>query len=525
MSKFKKLTKNGETFYPIASTEGLINKNGDVVGEINDIFDISEYNASGDPLVLEKYGNLYSALQNIPLSKQKGGMTVRFVQSSDNKYVQFRLTNQTFSSDPSNWVEDSSNISGASKIHNGEFNANTTTEEGWYDAVILGRPEGCESDEKLFMYQSQNGGQFAYSRRNSGKTWHRLGNGALPGTSWHPWVETTHDDYCLQHSTAMSQKSYTVAEVFNYLGWQHPDQLGYGQDPNTELAEVYAGDNAEVSTLHLYRQIHLRPNDIIKVRCTYRRGFSNQGVNTYPFDSDAYLYVNDQEAKGHDLAHLKSDIIKVRSLGSWGFPFTEGETGWQDLAFIRDRFFQDNTEYGWHYLKSNVNEEGDYYLQIAGDFSSGGSWFVIDKVIIFCQQDELVITEEEYDMSPLSIGTLDITTSFPFTVTDSVDHLTLSTNITESALNLNITAGHIVGDATIEYSDSPGTKLNCYAIIDSVDNSHITITLITKERGELQNNIHLFFDKSDFTGNLLFEYLGTGNVLFYTLRLKKIFVG
>jgi hypothetical protein len=55
-------------------------------------FDISAYHATGG--VLAKYADLTAALgtngANIPEAIRKGGMSVKYVQTSDNKYVQFR---------------------------------------------------------------------------------------------------------------------------------------------------------------------------------------------------------------------------------------------------------------------------------------------------------------------------------------------------------------------------------------------------------------------------------------------------
>ena len=72
----------------------------------NDTFDISAYNATGD--VLAKYVDLSSALDggsNIPEAFRKGGMSVKFVRSSDNNsvYVQYRLMTQNFTTDTSKW--------------------------------------------------------------------------------------------------------------------------------------------------------------------------------------------------------------------------------------------------------------------------------------------------------------------------------------------------------------------------------------------------------------------------------------
>jgi len=105
MSEIRNLTRNGETFYPLCSSEGLVNRDGNVVGEINDIFDISEYNSntSTTPPTLATYASLDLALAAIPTTKRKGGMTIRYVQSSDNEYVQYRLMSETFNTTVVNW--------------------------------------------------------------------------------------------------------------------------------------------------------------------------------------------------------------------------------------------------------------------------------------------------------------------------------------------------------------------------------------------------------------------------------------
>ena len=70
------------------------------------IFDISAYHATGD--VLAKYADLTAALgtngANIPDALRKGGMSVKFVQSSDNKYIQARLMADEFTTDTTQWA-------------------------------------------------------------------------------------------------------------------------------------------------------------------------------------------------------------------------------------------------------------------------------------------------------------------------------------------------------------------------------------------------------------------------------------
>ena len=60
------------------------------------IFDISEYTGNS-------YSTLTDALNAIPQAKQKGGMTIRYVPTNDNKYVQYRLMADEWSTTPSDW--------------------------------------------------------------------------------------------------------------------------------------------------------------------------------------------------------------------------------------------------------------------------------------------------------------------------------------------------------------------------------------------------------------------------------------
>ena len=75
-----------------------------VKSQIGEVFDISVYNNNA------KYADLAAALgtngANIPQSLQKGGMSVKFVQSSDNKYVQYRLTASGWSTDIHDWTSE-----------------------------------------------------------------------------------------------------------------------------------------------------------------------------------------------------------------------------------------------------------------------------------------------------------------------------------------------------------------------------------------------------------------------------------
>lgn len=73
--------------------------------QIDEVFDISAYHANAT------YTDLAAALgtngDNVPSSLHKGGMSIKFVQSSvqssDNKYVQYRLMSNTFNTTVTNW--------------------------------------------------------------------------------------------------------------------------------------------------------------------------------------------------------------------------------------------------------------------------------------------------------------------------------------------------------------------------------------------------------------------------------------
>lgn len=71
-----------------------------VKSQIDEVYDISAHHSNNT------YVDLAAALDggnNIPQSLQKGGMSVKFVQSSDNKYIQARCMAQNFTTDVTQW--------------------------------------------------------------------------------------------------------------------------------------------------------------------------------------------------------------------------------------------------------------------------------------------------------------------------------------------------------------------------------------------------------------------------------------
>ena len=82
-------------------------------------FDISVYKAVDG--VLAKFDDLSQALgtngANVPAAARKPGMSVCFVQSSDNKYVQYRLMSDEFTKDITQWAIDDESV----YVENPEF--------------------------------------------------------------------------------------------------------------------------------------------------------------------------------------------------------------------------------------------------------------------------------------------------------------------------------------------------------------------------------------------------------------------
>jgi len=73
-----------------------ININNNDSNYAHSIFDISEYTG-------KTYDTMSDALADVPDGKKKGGMTVSFVSTSDNKYIQARCMAQNFTTDVTQW--------------------------------------------------------------------------------------------------------------------------------------------------------------------------------------------------------------------------------------------------------------------------------------------------------------------------------------------------------------------------------------------------------------------------------------
>jgi hypothetical protein len=86
---------------PKKASQNLVTSGGvfDNMGAL----DVSELNATENPHTIAKYVDLSAALAAVLTDYQKGGMSIKFVQSSDNNYVQFRCMADEFTTDVTKW--------------------------------------------------------------------------------------------------------------------------------------------------------------------------------------------------------------------------------------------------------------------------------------------------------------------------------------------------------------------------------------------------------------------------------------
>lgn len=106
-----------------------------VKSQVNEIFDITVYNSN------TKYADLTAALgvdgANVPESIRRGGMSIKFIQdsaqSSDNKYVQYRLMSDSFNTIIANWqgVDDEPTVGSENLVKSG----GVTLKEHYIDEI------------------------------------------------------------------------------------------------------------------------------------------------------------------------------------------------------------------------------------------------------------------------------------------------------------------------------------------------------------------------------------------------------
>lgn len=136
---------------------------GQYQNEINQsagAFDISEYNKSGDTPAT--YATLALALAGVPSTQQKGGMTIKYIDSTTSKYVQYRLTATAWSTTTADWqgVDDEPMVGSANLVKSGGVADNYARKDGTYDTLGVGVAKDLMgADEREFSGEtfSHNG--------------------------------------------------------------------------------------------------------------------------------------------------------------------------------------------------------------------------------------------------------------------------------------------------------------------------------------------------------------------------------
>ena len=118
----KNSTKGFVDDEPTAGSDNLV-KSGGVQNELalGAVYDVSAKNPTAGPNNDGKFESLSALLSDaslnalIPTAVRRGGMSIKFVQSSDNKYVQARLMSYSFTTDVTQWQRVIDEVSEGSK--------------------------------------------------------------------------------------------------------------------------------------------------------------------------------------------------------------------------------------------------------------------------------------------------------------------------------------------------------------------------------------------------------------------------
>ena len=138
------------------------------------IFDVSVYNNGA---VFESIQALLSSSNLntlIPTSYRRGGMAIRFIQgseqSSDNKYVQYRLMSDTFNTTPANWqgVDDDPTAGSDNLVKSGGVFRQIAIDKHTFVTV---NPSDGSLKEKLYTFSCEEGKTYILYSKTTGTKW------------------------------------------------------------------------------------------------------------------------------------------------------------------------------------------------------------------------------------------------------------------------------------------------------------------------------------------------------------------
>ena len=112
----------------------------------SDIYDVSYHNSGATFESLSALLNDSNLSNLIPTAIRCGGMTIRFLQTSDNKYVQYRLSTDEWSDIESDWQQSVSHESLCSHVFTNDEISNKVIKE-----LYLYKQDNTQINEPLYI--------------------------------------------------------------------------------------------------------------------------------------------------------------------------------------------------------------------------------------------------------------------------------------------------------------------------------------------------------------------------------------
>lgn len=262
-----------------------------VKSQIGEVFDITAYNSN------TKYADLAAALgtngANVPEGVRKGGMSVKYVSNSDNKYVQWRLMANAFTTDITQWqgVDDEPTAGSDNLVKSG----------GVYDTSIKLTELNVEKVQSNYRVSNEverflvadNSTDVILFNIGLNKKFKLVGTCSeisvvrlCSSTSWgKPWVIVKNNipqgDYVVYGETTSScdYVAMTVDKNSDYHGYIYEDIQDWLQDIEDKLEKA---TNIEKELTKVKQT-----NNFITTNETTRFGTSNQGTDVILFEIGA----------------------------------------------------------------------------------------------------------------------------------------------------------------------------------------------------------------------------------------------
>lgn len=175
-------------------------------------FDISEYNKNEG--VLATYESLTAAISAVPATSQRGGMSIKYVQSSDNKYVQFICMAQSFTTDVTQWqgVDDEPTVGSDNLVKSGGVHEKFLNIKKLISGFI---PTTCTftvSDDGETI--SVSAGYCFYGNRNISVSAHTIDTTVLNGNFGYLYYDQPDHKYYLAAYTSADIENSMICGVF-----------------------------------------------------------------------------------------------------------------------------------------------------------------------------------------------------------------------------------------------------------------------------------------------------------------------